>query len=319
MDPRYILVCIPAAYLVACCLPAIWLAFGRSHFVLRTVFFLFSAILLGLLPRYFFGRPPILVGQVLVGSAVIAASLAGMRWLDFRLVSLASGINREQFERGTGKTIDEWIRELNARNASAWPLRQLQAYLHNLIQTDDWVEAIVKAYEISIGRIEVERTDTGEALYIVPIRANGIGPFITSMQEQRLSIKQLLFASVFVALLFSVIRAIPYDWLDGRHVSAVMLLSVVFSIVTLFVTTSSLSIKGPTWRSWALGLLTLGVGFTIAKLIGLTMFLQRISGVPFISETVFVLATIASVEMLLALMLVRQNGYRLVTVRRKGV
>ncbi len=317
MDPRYILVCIPAAYLVACCLPAIWLAIGRSHFVLRTISFLISAILLGLLPRYFFGRPPILVGQVLVGSAVIAASLAGMRWLDFRLVSLASGIHREQFERGTGKTLDEWLLELNARNASSWTLCQLQAYLHNLIQTDDWVKAIVKAYEISIGRIEVERTGTGEALYIVPIRAKGVGPIITAVQEQRLSIKQLLFASVFVALLFSVFRAIPNDWLNNQHVSAVMLLSIVFSIVTLFVTTSSLSIIGPTWRSWALALLIFGVVFTLAKYSGLTMFLQRISGVQFISEAVFVLATIASVEMLLALMLVRQKGYRLVMVSRK--
>ncbi len=48
------------------------------------------------------------------------------------------------------------------------------------------------------------------------------------------------------------------------------------------------------------------------------MFLERISGVRFISEAVLVLATIASVEMLLALMLVRQNGYRLVMVCRKG-
>ena len=308
MDPRYILLCIPAAYLVVCCLPAIWLAFGRSHIVLRTILFLLSAIILGMLPRYFFGRPPILIGHVLVGTAAIAAILAGMRWFDFRLVSLANGVHREQLERGTGKTLDEWIRELNRQKAIFWPLSKLRAHVRTLGLSDDWVEVIVKAYETSIGRTEIEQTDTGEALYVVPIRSNGIGPLIASLQEQRLSITQLLFASVFVALVFSVIRATPYDWLNGQHASILMLLSIVFSMVTLFVTISCLSITGPTWRSWGLGLFTVGVGFTTAKFVGLTLFLQRVSGVQFISEAVFILAAIASVEMLFVLMLVRQHG-----------
>ena len=111
---------------------------------------------------------------------------------------------------------DGLIRELNRQKAIFWPRSKLRAHVRTLGLSDDWVEVIVKAYETSIGRTEIEQTDTGEALYVVPIRSNGIGPLIASLQEQRLSITQLLFASVFVALVFSVIRATPYDWLHGH-------------------------------------------------------------------------------------------------------
>lgn len=309
---------IPGAYLVACCVLAGWLVFGRQHFAFRAVGYLLAVVVLGFLPQYFFDRVSNLTGHVLLGCSLIAILIALLRWLDFRIVPFATGAHRERLERSTGKTIDEWFRDLNKKQASQWPSLKIRNHLRSYGTSEDWVHVISEAYEQSIGRSMIEKTDTGEPLYIVSFRDRGVLAFFDSMKEQRWSIKQLMLAFVFVALFFSLVRAIPHDWLkDSRFILLTLLLAGLSSTLTIFVSTSCLSISGPTLRSWLAGYLVLGISFYFARSTSFIFSIDRYVGIPYICDAIVLLTVPTSIELLLAMMLIRQYGYRFVLVQRK--
>jgi hypothetical protein len=309
-----LLLSVPAVYVVAVCLLSVWLVFGRSHFAIRTFGYLLGATVLGL-PLYLIDRQ--LVAQIFLGSSATALLLASLRWLDFRMVSLAPGIHREAMERGTGKPLDDWIRELNHKGAQSWTTQKIGTYVRSFGNSEQWTQTIVVAYAKCTGRAVIEQSDIGEPLYAVPLRNRGISPIVATLHQQRWSIKQLLYAFIFVALLFSILRLAPLGGLkDPKLASLTLILSIVCGSISIFAIISCLSLTGPTARSWLVLYALFGGLFFLCKYVGINAYVQSGIGVPFVCEWIAILAVPVSLELMFALMFIRQYGYRFVLVQR---
>jgi len=297
-----------AVYFAACCSLAFWLAFSKWHLAIRTFAFLAMAFLLGALISSFFRTP--LTGPVIVGTTIVAASTAALRWLDFRWISLTREVGREELDRVTGKSIDEWFRLFDEQQARTWSHAQLRACLRERGLADDLQKLIASSYEIFIGRSIVSTTDTGEKLYIDPVRGSVVSRFSSVLREQRSSIREWIFLSLFVAALSMAVRSSGSDWTNANALMLVTAVAMVLSVLNIVIATNCLGLGKQSRLVWAFFVLFTCLIFATLNLIGLARPYQLI--VLVIVLQIFVTGFCTA----LVLFIVRQKGYRLVPVCR---
>ncbi len=297
-----------AVYFAACCSLAFWLAFGKWHIALRTFAFLACAYLLGSLISSFFRTP--LTGPVIIGTTIVAASTATLRWIDFRWLSLTREVGREELDRVTGKSIDEWFQLFDQQQSRCWSHAQLRAYLRELGLADDLQKLIASGYEIYIGRSVASTTDTGERLYIDPERRSIVSRISSVVREQRSSIREWIFVSLFVAALSMAVRNSGGDWTNANALMLVTAVAIVLSVLNIVIATNCLGL----WKQSRVVWMFFGL-FTCLLFASLNwMGLAR----PYQIMVLIIVLHIFFTGLFTALVLsiVRQKGYRLVPVCR---
>ena len=300
---------LPAIYFAACCVIAFWLAFGNSHFLIRVVGFSAAAYSLAQFAGWFLEAP--IAGPAIVGISLIATATASLRWMDYRWIGFSANFDREALDRLTGKSIEEWFERFDAMGGRTWSHAQLRAHLRERGLDNDLQKLIARGYEIYIGREEAAITNTNERLYVDPIRRSVMTQILTAVREQRSSIVDWIYASVLVAALATLVRRVPGDWTNGNVIMIVFAIAVVLSMLNVVVATNCLGLAKQSRLVWLYFALFAGTVFFALNAIGLARMYQ------FMVLLLFIQIVITGLFTAIGLNILRQQGYRIVPVRRE--
>jgi hypothetical protein len=308
----------PGMYLAVCALVAFGFVFSKVTFAVRLVCFAIGLLTLGALPRIlsitFLGdyRCPWIFHHILVGVPFIALVVSAIRWLDFRLVSLSQAVDDMQIERTTGKSLDGWLHYFNAQEGSTWTPGTIVARLRTFgVQNADAIQ-VARSVMIASGRYDVERTDTNDRLRVSSISA---GPRFGTLLEQQSSLRQWMLGSVCIAFWSMALR-----WSSGTtpnilELSIVLGLAGGISIHAISLPMILLSMHKTRWKSWLMWLLAVVSYCYALRLTGWESFVKANSFqvIPFF---IFCAVMSSAPFLALAMMLLRQKGFRFAYLRR---
>ena len=248
------------------------------------------------------------VARVTLGASFIALALSSLRWLDYRLVRLAIGINRLTLDIATGRSLDEWLWELDRQGGRGKNYAEIRGFLREQGMVDHWQKTITEAYQKNIGNRPVVMSVSGEEFFVVVDRPT-FSQLTHRLRAQRFEIRDLLIASSTVACVAAFLKWFPSFRPQSLDFAFGIPLVFVLTAMTLTVMKASLKLdlRHP-WRPLLWGSFLIVLVLFAIQSIGLAQVYKQI--VTAIAVTIMG----ALFLMTLGLNALRQRGYRLARV-----
>lgn len=244
------------------------------------------------------------IARVTLVASFIALALSSLRWLDYRLVRLATGIDRLTLDIATGRSLDEWLWELDSQGGCNKNYAEIRRFLREQGIVDYWQKAITEAYQKNTGHRPVVKSESGEEFFVVVDRPT-LRQLTQCIRTQRFEILDLLIASSTVAGVVAFLKWFPS--FRPQYLDFVFGIPLVFVLTAMTLTAMkaslTLDVRHP-WRPLLWGSLLIVLVLFAIQSIGLALFYKQI--VTAISATVLG----ALFLMTLALNSLRQRGYR---------
>ena len=248
------------------------------------------------------------IARVTLVASFIALALSSLRWLDYRLVRLATGIDRLTLDIATGRSLDEWLWELDSQGGRSKSYAEIRGLLREQGMVDHWQKTISEAYQKNTGHRPVVKSESGEEFFVVVDRPT-LRQLTQRIRAQRFEIRDLLIASSTVAGIAAFLKWFPSFRPQGIDFAIGIPLVFALTVVTYIAIKASLTpdVKYP-WRPMLLGSLLIVLVLFTLQAIGLALIYKLI--ILGISATTLG----AMFLMTLALYSLRQRGYRLARV-----
>jgi hypothetical protein len=334
-------------------IPAIWLAFGRTHIFLRLPVFLLCSLALGLvlvfsewnsnalflylggvtfiamsLPRTVLlfqvillllgtlmlvslqyqidlaNADSALIVRVTLAMTVVAGLLATLRLFSFRLVNITDGVTGVEIEQGTGGDLDGCRRMLDAENAQTLNHAEIMAYLRQYGFSFDWQRTLTVAYERTLGRWTIGQTADGKQQIVMPDSSGDFDNGLAAAQ-QRFTIRQLLLLTFCAACFLGFGRSFSWSLPTVLELRYGLPGTLGLGVITSALLWGCLAVRDARRRVRHALLVTLGAAVVV-------LYVMPPNPLSFL---VLPIACGYAVLLILALVLFRQRGYRLVRVQ----
>ena len=293
-------------------MPAAAAATGERKYVIGGVCLCLLGVLMGMSSPYplemsYFCTIPL-------GLCLLAVMISVLRLIGFQVIRLSLQYSEQQIELGTGKNLNEWIRELEQHGASRWKFADIMSYLRSFGFDYQLQKAITVAYEQSLGRRSVDFSSDGRSHKIAESSVFSSDYWSDRWGRNRFTVAQTLCWSVAAATLFAFFRyfADIAITLNAIVVGGPFLLVMAMTSIALLCAT--LGLRRPFYKVSPL----LAVALLAALLLPLAIGNYGLGKVGIWAEyfILMVLAIIGSAGWMTAgLVLMRGHGYRLVRVQ----
>ncbi len=253
------------------------------------------------------------IARVALATSLMAFALSSLRWLDYRLVRLATGVDRLSLDIATGRSLDEWLWELDRHEGRSKNHAQLRGFLREQGMVEHWQKIITEAYQRSIGQRPVLCAVTSDELFVID-NPPAAGELMQRFRAQRFQIRDMLLASFAVACVAAFLKWFPSYRPQTLDFTAGVPITLILAAATLIALVASLTpaARRP-WRPLLWGTFLIAVMFAVLQWIGLAMNYKL---------ALLLMAAIALGAMCLmslALFALRQRGYRLARVSPRRV
>lgn len=111
---------------------------------------------------------------------------------------LATGIDRLTLDIATGRSLDEWLWELDSQGGRSKSYAEIRGLLREQGMVDHWQKTISEAYQKNTGHGPVVMRESGEEFFVVVDRPT-LRQLTQRIRAQRFEIRDLLIASSTVA------------------------------------------------------------------------------------------------------------------------
>jgi hypothetical protein len=237
----------------------------------------------------------------------LAGLISLIRLLGFRLICFTTDTVSQEIEATSGHDIDQWISILDKQGAATWNYAEIIIFLRDYGFDYRWQKAIAVAYEKTLGRRSVDRTFDGKSQQIQDVLGWSPPDWFGQLGKQRFSIVQILLWSVAAASFFGFIRLVGRFGLTTDDVAIGAPVLIAMALISIAALQGCLGVRDRRPRALPILLvatLCFAFPFAVGLFPGVTaIYVLMVSGMLGYSAW-----------LTLALLLVRQRGYRLVRV-----
>ncbi len=240
-------------------------------------------------------------------TSFLAVVFGTLRLCGFQIVNLTDGVSNLEFDKYTGHDLDEWIAVLDDANAASLKHAEIMAFLRQYGFDFSWQKTITFAYERALGRYSMGLTAEGEIGVVVPGMPSTFSEWLTQLRPQRYTIWQLMLSTFWAASLLGFVRLFgPFrPTMEDYRYGIPMTIGI--SIIALPMLLGCLGVRNVRRKLAISSLVALGTAIGVLYAMGIYSnhwaYLYL-----FATELVFAGLLMAS------LMLVRNQGYRIVRV-----
>lgn len=248
------------------------------------------------------------IARVLLGATAIALVLSSLRWLDFRMVRLIEGVDRQSLDIATGRSLDEWLMMLKGANGSSLQHASIRRLLREEGIDEYWQKKITEAFEKSVGRRAIKQQDDGSSCY-VDVKRLSLSEKLAVLQRQRFSIRDMMLASFAVACVAALLKWLPSFRPQALDLTLGLPMVLSLTIATMFTLVACLTPDIPRpGRPLLLAVLMIGAVFGAFQFIGLVWRYQ------YFATILFGIVIVAMAMMAAICTSLRHRGFRLLRV-----